>query len=68
MYDDLLRQPMPAGILLFGFADDLAVVGVSGSSPALAEVANEALARVSAWMRDSGLQLAPERTEAVMLT
>jgi len=68
MYDDLLRQPMPAGILLVGFADDLAVVAVGGSGPALAELANEALARVSAWMRDRGLQLAPEKTEAVMLT
>lgn len=68
MYDGLFKISMPHGITLVGFADDVAIVATAKTEPLLMDVANTALLRVSNWIQERGLALAPEKTEAVLLT
>jgi len=68
MYDDLAKMEMPQGVRIICFADDVAVVAVERTVEGLMRAMDEALDMVSAWMRLRRLQLAPEKTEAVLLT
>lgn len=68
LYDGLLRLEQPEGVTLIGFADDVAMVVVAKGEEILMNTANIALQRVSNWMEGKGLQLAPEKTEAALLT
>lgn len=68
MYDGLLKMEQPEGVNLIGFADDIALVVVAKGEEALMNKANESLRRITDWMEEKGLQLAPEKTEAALLT
>lgn len=46
MCDEVLRLPMPSGITLIGFADDLALVVVGKTCPILEQLVNPALEEV----------------------
>lgn len=59
---------MPIGIKLIGFADDVAIVAEAMSEEALMNSANSAIMRIIDWMMKRGLDPAPEKTEAVLLT
>jgi hypothetical protein len=67
-YDDLLKLDLPQGVQLVGFADDLAVVGRARTGPLLEAIMNPALDAIDRWMRGRGLELAHQKSEAVMLT
>lgn len=67
-YDGLLEVEMPAGVQLVAFADDVAVVGIARTGVLAGALINPALAKVAGWMRENGLELAPQKTEAVVLT
>lgn len=67
-YDSLLRMEQPEGATLIGFADDIAAVIVAKGEENLMTTANRVLLRVMNWMEEMGLTLAPEKTEAVLLT
>lgn len=68
VYDRVLRLQLPAGSELIGFADDTLVI-VSGKSVSdLESKANETLDRVSREIGSLGLELAANKTEAVMFT
>lgn len=67
-YDSLLRMEQSEGVTLIGFADDIAVVVVAKGEENLMNMANRALLKVANWMEDRGMSLAPEKTEAVLLT
>lgn len=66
LYDDVLRIKMPKGVTTI--ADDLALVVVAGQERELVGSANEALRRVEEWLEKQKLQLAAEKTVAVMLS
>jgi len=68
IYDGLLRIPTPPGVSLIGFADDLAVVVSARTGQLIESIANPVLQKISDWMRGHGLALAPQKTEALMLT
>lgn len=68
MYDGLLSMEMPRGITLVGFADDIAVIGRGRTTEQLEQAMNEALMLVQNWLTESKLQLAVQKTEAVMQT
>lgn len=68
LYDELLQMDLPEGATLVGFADDVALVVTAREENLLMNVADIALQRVSNWMETKRLQLAPEKTEAVLLT
>lgn len=68
LYDDLLETEMPSGVTIVGFADDIAVTAKAKSEELLTNLANRGLGRISNVMKLLRLQLAPEKTEAVLLT
>lgn len=68
LYDDLLLMELPEGVDLIGFADDVAMVVTAKYVEILADKANTALVEVSNWMRSRKLVLAPEKTEALLIT
>lgn len=68
MYDGLLTTMMPEGVNLVGFADDVSIVVRSRRVEHLEEAANEALGIVHDWMSAHQLNLAAQKTEAVMMT
>jgi len=67
-YDELLEVEMPAGVQVFAFADDIAVIGTARTGEQAGAVLNPALEKVARWMGENGLELAPQKTEAVILT
>lgn len=67
LYDGVLRLPLPDGASLVGYADDLALVVASSTEQLLTNKANRALSQISDWMQSHGLQVAPEKTEAIVM-
>lgn len=68
LYDDLFKIALPAGVTLIGFADDVAVTVVAKTEEALMGSANLAMREVAKWMQSRQLELAPQKTEAIILT
>ncbi|KAF0696511.1 Retrovirus-related Pol polyprotein from type-1 retrotransposable element R1 [Aphis craccivora] len=67
-YDNLLSLAVPPGVQLVGFADDLAVVGRAATSRLLEGRINKVLVDIDNWMTRHGLELAHQKSEALMLT
>jgi hypothetical protein len=67
MYDGVLRLKVPVGVKLVTFADDLAIVGTARTEESLADCVDRALSMVAEWMKRTGLRLATQKTEAVLL-
>ncbi|KAF0751063.1 Reverse transcriptase domain-containing protein, partial [Aphis craccivora] len=67
-YDSLMRMDVPPGVQLIGFADDLAVVGTAATGQLLEDLVNPVLLSIDDWMPRHGLELAHQKTEAVILS
>jgi len=67
-YSSLLRMEVPPGVQLIRFADDLAVVGTAVMGQLLEELVNPVLTKIDEWMTRHGLELAHQKTEAVILS
>lgn len=65
-YDTVFRLPMPRGTIVSGYADDTLVVVEGDTEEAVQNRANAALASVAGHIRQLGLRLAVEKTEAVV--
>lgn len=68
LYDDLLSTEMPTGVRLIGFADDIAMVATAKNERLLTDLVNRGLLRIANGIDLLNLELAPEKTEAVLLT
>ena len=68
MYDDFLRMDLPAGTSIVGFADDALVVCAADGVRILELRINESLWRAKRWLDSRGLKMAPEKTEALLVT
>lgn len=68
LYNNLLELEQPEGVKLIGFADDIAMVVTARNEDLLMSTTNIAIVRIANWLHDNKLQLAPEKTEAVLLT
>lgn len=68
MYNDLLKIELPSGVEMIAFADDIAIIARSEHSNFLEEILEESFARVSNWMQENGLELAEQKTEAIVFT
>ena len=66
-YDGVLRIGMPEGVTLIGYADDLALVAVAKTVNILRHNVNTAVVRVIDHLKKIDLQIAPEKTEVVVL-
>jgi len=67
-YDEMLNMEVPEGVQLVGFANDLAVLAVARTSKDLEAAVNPTLSKVDAWTSSHGLQLAHNKTEAIMIS
>ena len=67
MYDGIFNIEMPQGASVIGFADDIAVVVTAWSEAELQLQTNVAIENIINWLNKQGLQVAPEKTEAVIL-
>ncbi|KAJ8910522.1 hypothetical protein NQ315_012819 [Exocentrus adspersus] len=67
LYNDLLEEVMPKGVHTIAYADDLALVVTAKDKSQLKWKADEALIQVNRWMEENELELAPHKTEAVIL-
>ena len=68
MYDDFLGMDLPAGTSIIGFADDALVVCAADDDRILKLRINETLRRAKRWLDSRGLKMAPEKTEALLVT
>lgn len=66
-YDGVLQLEMPVGVTLVGYADDLAIVATAKTEYALKTAVEHAVFIVNQWMISRKLELAPQKTEAVVL-
>lgn len=66
-YDGVFRLPMPLGVKLIGYADDLAITVTARNAEKLEEVAESSLLSIVEWMKRKQLRLAPQKTGAVLL-
>lgn len=68
VYDDLLGTPLPDGVKLIGFADDTIVVVEALAEHILEVRMAEGIAIVESWLASRGLEMAVQKTEAVLVT
>lgn len=67
LYNDVLKLELEGDATCIGFADDLAIVTTADSVEDLRYNTDVNLKRINVWMETHKLQLAPEKTEAVIL-
>lgn len=67
LYDSVFDLQFQPGVYLTAYADDLAVSVVGKDATILENLANDALQKINHWMQEHELQLAPEKSEAVLL-
>ena len=68
MYDDFLRMDLPAGTSIIGFADDALVVCAADDVRILKLRINGSLWQAKRWLNSRCLKMAPEKTEALLVT
>ena len=64
----LLRLILPKDVVLVGYTDDVATAAVVATIKELEWKCNETLEIVSQWMKEHGLKLAQEKSQAVLVT
>jgi len=68
LYDDLLGIPLPPDVEIIAFADDVALMATATVPFLLEERLQQALGDVTGWLAANGLELAIEKSEAILLT
>lgn len=67
LFDEVLSLDLPIGVYSWAYADDKAIVVTARTESDLMQKADIAIAAVIQWLESNGLQIAPEKTEAVLL-
>jgi len=68
LYDDLLGIQLPPDVEVIAFADDVALMATATVPFLLEERLEQALGDVADWLAANGLELAIEKSEAILLT
>nr|AMS38371.1 hypothetical protein [Bactrocera tryoni] len=68
LYDGVLRLPLPKEAQIIGYADDIAVTIVAKELSQIQNFCNATTAKIKDWLTETKLQLAGEKTEAVLIT
>ena len=66
-YADVLELFSLEGVQTLAYADDLAVLATARDEDTLQRKVQAVLERINEWIEGHGLQLAPEKSEAVLL-
>ncbi|KAL1448331.1 hypothetical protein WDU94_014008 [Cyamophila willieti] len=67
VYDGVLHLPLPDSVAQVAYADDLAIVVTARTKEQLQSDTNIALEIIGNWMREKGLELAVDKSEAIYL-
>jgi hypothetical protein len=67
-YDGVLKVEVPPGIDMVAYADDLALIATSKERNTLEQIIKQSVNRIEEWMLANGLELAPGKKEAVILS
>ena len=67
LYNRLLRHPLSDGVSIVAYADDIALIVVAKTIDDVQYLEDTAIEVVGDWLRDHGLSLAAEKTEAVLI-
>lgn len=67
LYDGVLGLKLTEGATTIAFADDLALIVLAEDEEELVYRVNESLGRIDRWMQRNKLELAPQKTEAVIM-
>lgn len=67
LYDGVLETVLPGGAYTVAYADDLALVVADREAQGLVWKGNEAIEQIERWMTRNKLELAPQKTECVLL-
>ena len=67
LYDGLLRQPLPHGVSIVAYADDIVLIIVGKTIEDVQYLGDMAIEVVGNWLSDHGLNLAAGKTEAVLI-
>nr|CAI5852388.1 unnamed protein product [Callosobruchus analis] len=67
LYDGILRLELPNDVVSVAFADDLVIMAAAESEQTLMRTINESLRRLDAWLTSRDLELAPQKTESIIL-
>ena len=68
IYDDFLRIDLPAGMSIIGYANDALVVCTADDVKILEMRNNDSQWRAKRWLDSRCLKMAPEKTEALLVT
>lgn len=68
LYDGLLSISLPQDVEILAFADDIALVATAQVTYLLEERLEEAFAATVDWLSTHGLEVAMDKTEAIVLT
>lgn len=66
-YDDILRIPLPEEIKVVAFADDIALIVTARHEDECNRLCNLGIQKVVDWLSESGLEVAPEKSVALIL-
>ena len=67
LYDDVLKLDMPEGVTIIGYIDDLALVVVAKDRTHIENATNNAAQITKKRLAKAGLEIATEKTKAVIL-
>lgn len=67
VYNELLIQDFMEGVKAIAYADDLAIIVEAEDRQELIVKTNETARRIMKWMKKHELEIAPEKTEAIVL-
>ena len=65
LYDGVLSLPIPRGMQIIGYADDTAV---TNNLHHIEATCMTTLARIKSWLKSANLQLAGQKTKAILIT
>uniref|UniRef100_A0ABD2W222 Reverse transcriptase domain-containing protein n=1 Tax=Trichogramma kaykai TaxID=54128 RepID=A0ABD2W222_9HYME len=68
MYDSIFRLKLEEGVCIVGFADDIAVVVVAGTTYEVEDILSRAIERVRDALWGLGLETVDHKTEALLLS
>lgn len=68
VYDGVLRLPLPKGVQLVGYADDIAVTVVAKEIANVQRISSSVAELIKNWLTVTNLELAGHKTEAVLIT
>ncbi len=68
LYDGVLCLPLPKEVQIIGYADDIAVIVVAKELDQIQNLCNQTATKIKDWFAATNLQLAGQKTEAVLIT